>query len=473
MTVKVVKILGMVVLVGVTGCWGQTSVKRTPDCQVPFSFTANGSMPSLPNYGTGGVTGPALCTFWTLGYTNVGFSAISLVFQSAPAATSTTPGSWVTYAGTVVTGSNPNTSTTGAQSTFSNGTVAVPWVRMTLASSTGTGTVFGLLQGWTSGNDKSGGGGGGGSGTVTEVDTGCGLAGGPITTTGTLTMVYGTNIQSGVTTYAVVTGDCGKVVELSNVSSSIAATIPEAGSTGFLAGWWTAITCVTGSPVGCTLTPATSTINGGSSISIPSGTGVIVTADTAGNYNALGVESAQAVSSVFGQTGVVNIPVTTTDISTPSPPSGGNTVWYTKGGKLCSESPASVENCTGSGGTANQNIRSIGAAFDGGGTALSSGKTTYFTVPFACTIAAWNITADTGTVSFDVWKIATGTAIPTVANTIMTGGYLALASGTAVHSTTLTSFTTTTVSANDIFGINLEAISGATEVSLVMQCAAN
>lgn len=124
----------------------------------------------------------------------------------------------------------------------------------------------------------------------------------------------------------------------------------------------------------------------------------------------------------------------------------------------------------GGGISTNQSIRSFGSGFDGGGTALTSGKTTYLTVPFACAISAWNITADTGTVSFDVWKVATGTAIPTISNTIMTGGYLSLASGTALHSTTLTTFTTTTVSTNDILGINLEAVSGATEVSLVIAC---
>jgi hypothetical protein len=35
---------------------------------------------------------------------------------------------------------------------------------------------------------------------------------------------------------------------------------------------------------------------------------------------------------------------------TTTAPSAGNTAWYTKGGKLCSLSPASVEACTGSGG---------------------------------------------------------------------------------------------------------------------------
>lgn len=114
-------------------------------------------------------------------------------------------------------------------------------------------------------------------------------------------------------------------------------------------------------------------------------------------------------------------------------------------------------------------VHSIGATMDGGGSAMTSGKTVYFTVPYACTIRAWNITVDTGTVTFDVWKIASGTAIPTIANTITAAALPAISSGTAVHSTTLTGWTTA-VSANDIFGINLNAVSGATQASLVMQC---
>jgi hypothetical protein len=122
------------------------------------------------------------------------------------------------------------------------------------------------------------------------------------------------------------------------------------------------------------------------------------------------------------------------------------------------------------GATPNALIRSFGGSFDGGGTALTAGKTTYVTVPFGCTIAAFNILVDTGTASFDVWKIGTGTAIPTVANTILTGGFLSISTGTALHSTTLTRFTTTAVSANDILGINLQAVASATFAQLVVQC---
>lgn len=130
-------------------------------------------------------------------------------------------------------------------------------------------------------------------------------------------------------------------------------------------------------------------------------------------------------------------------------------------------------NAAAGGATSNQNIRSIGGGFDGGGTALSTGGVTYFTVPFACTIAAWNITVDTGTISFDVWKIATGTAIPTITNTILTGGYLSLSTGTAIHSTSLTNFSITSVSANDILAVEIEAVSSATKASLVLQCNAS
>lgn len=53
-----------------------------------------------------------------------------------------------------------------------------------------------------------------------------------------------------------------------------------------------------------------------------------------------------SVSSAFGQTGAVNIPVTTTDIATPAAPAAGATKWYTKAGALCAISPASAETCT-------------------------------------------------------------------------------------------------------------------------------
>jgi len=100
---------------------------------------------------------------------------------------------------------------------------------------------------------------------------------------------------------------------------------------------------------------------------------------------------------------------------------------------------------------------------------ITTGKVKgFFTAPFAGEITAWNIVADAGTCTIKVWKIASGTAKPTSANSINTSG-VALSSGTAVHSTTLTDFTSTTVTAGDIFAFNIEAISGATELSFNLE----
>ncbi len=114
-------------------------------------------------------------------------------------------------------------------------------------------------------------------------------------------------------------------------------------------------------------------------------------------------------------------------------------------------------------------VHSFGASFDGGGSALTSGKTVYFTVPYACTVQGWNVAVDTGTATIDIWKIATGTAIPTISNTITASALPAIATGTAIHSTTLTAWTTT-VAANDIVGVNLKTVATATQANLTVQC---
>ena len=69
-----------------------------------------------------------------------------------------------------------------------------------------------------------------------------------------------------------------------------------------------------------------------------------------------------SVTSVFGQTGVVNTPVTTTDISTPANPSSGTTKWYTKNGVFCSLSPAGAENCVGGSSSGVSSLNSLTGA---------------------------------------------------------------------------------------------------------------
>lgn len=108
---------------------------------------------------------------------------------------------------------------------------------------------------------------------------------------------------------------------------------------------------------------------------------------------------------------------------------------------------------------------------DPAGSALTAGDTTtvYVTVPFACTIQAWNILVDAGTATVKFWKVATGTAIPTSANSINTSG-VSISSGTAVHSTTLTDFTSTAVTANDILAANISTVATAKFLNVVLEC---
>jgi hypothetical protein len=111
----------------------------------------------------------------------------------------------------------------------------------------------------------------------------------------------------------------------------------------------------------------------------------------------------------------------------------------------------------------------IGITVDGGGSAITTGAKGYVTVPFAGTISAWYLTGDqSGSIVFDVWKIATGSALPTVTNTITASAKPTLSSAAAGNSSTLTGWTTS-VSAGDIIGFNVDSITTLTKATLVLK----
>ena len=115
--------------------------------------------------------------------------------------------------------------------------------------------------------------------------------------------------------------------------------------------------------------------------------------------------------------------------------------------------------------------RGLSFSFDGGGAALVTGKVLYIRVPFACTIANWSILSTTAeTVTVTLWRVATGgTAIPAVGNTISTSG-VSLSSGTAVYSTTVSDFTSTTIATNDLLAANLSAVTASQFVNYTLGC---
>lgn len=112
-----------------------------PDCVIDFSL--NGTTSTIAG-------GPGTCGAntsgviqWRIAYKSTGFTGVTLAVQSAPD-NSGVPGAWVTFAGTVVEGINPNTSTTQASTNLSG---FYPWVRVNLTGSVGTGLITGVLYG--------------------------------------------------------------------------------------------------------------------------------------------------------------------------------------------------------------------------------------------------------------------------------------------------------------------------------------
>lgn len=135
---------------------------------------------------------------------------------------------------------------------------------------------------------------------------------------------------------------------------------------------------------------------------------------------------------------------------------------------LGTPSSGSLVNCTGA-----AKIVTIGFAASGNGSALTTGEQVgYRRFPQAGTITGWNIGVDTGTCTIRVWKRATGTAVPTVANNINTSG-VAISSGTYVFSSTVTDFTTTAIAAGDIFVFEIFAVSGATKITFGLDITLN
>lgn len=109
----------------------------------------------------------------------------------------------------------------------------------------------------------------------------------------------------------------------------------------------------------------------------------------------------------------------------------------------------------------------IGATVDGSGGVITAGIKGYVQIPYACTITSWRIITNTtasGTITFDIYRAASPT-IPT-ASIVGAGTKPSLTSFGSTQTTassSLGSWTSTSISANDILAFNVE--SGATTFS--------
>lgn len=144
---------------------------------------------------------------------------------------------------------------------------AVSGTGTTIVTTTGTLNTGDCVKIDANNNMIDAGGACGGSAGVSSITTACpaGLSGvsGPVTITGAVPA----NEQTG-TTYTVQATDCGKLLTFNN-ASAVAVTLPQAGTSGFLSGFFLAGVQNLGAGA-VTITPTTSTINGSASLTLAS-----------------------------------------------------------------------------------------------------------------------------------------------------------------------------------------------------------
>jgi hypothetical protein len=118
----------------------------------------------------------------------------------------------------------------------------------------------------------------------------------------------------------------------------------------------------------------------------------------------------------------------------------------------------------GGGNTSGQFI----VGFDGGGSALASGKMQDIQAPFSGTITGWTILADvSGSAVVDIWKTAYAGYPPTVADSITASAKPTLAAASDATSSALTGWTTAVV-AGDTLRFHLDSVSACTRLLLVI-----
>lgn len=119
---------------------------------------------------------------------------------------------------------------------------------------------------------------------------------------------------------------------------------------------------------------------------------------------------------------------------------------------------------------ANMTVRSVGITIDGGGSAITTGVKGFIEIPYACTISRNTVLlAQSGSIVIDVWKDTYANYPPTVADTITASAKPTVTTATKSQDATLTGWTTS-VTAGDILGFNVDSITTATRAHLILKC---
>jgi hypothetical protein len=122
------------------------------------------------------------------------------------------------------------------------------------------------------------------------------------------------------------------------------------------------------------------------------------------------------------------------------------------------------QDCSDAGGSVK--AQTIGITVDGGGSALTTGLKGFRSFPIAGTITKVRLFADqSGSIVIDIWKDTYANFPPTVADTITASAKPTLSSAQKYEDSTLTGWTTS-VSAGDVFGFNIDSITTITRITL-------
>ena len=155
----------------------------------------------------------------------------------------------------------------------------------------------------------------------------------------------------------------------------------------------------------------------------------------------------------------------------PTPPSTGQMIYDVLTSKLKRYNGATWDDVGGGGdtGATGSSDETHGITVDNGIQVVTTGLKGFFVVPFSGTITRWDIVASqAGSIVFDIWKA--NNSIPTIANTITASAKPTLSSAQKGGSSTLTGWTTT-VTAGDIIGYNIDSVTDIKRVTLIITIA--
>jgi hypothetical protein len=118
--------------------------------------------------------------------------------------------------------------------------------------------------------------------------------------------------------------------------------------------------------------------------------------------------------------------------------------------------------------TANQRTTALIWVIDGGGAPIETGVKGYLACPFACTITAARSFADvSGSIVVDIWKDTYANYPPVDADSITASAPVTISAATKSEDATLTGWTTS-ISAGDILGFNVDSVSTITRLTIVL-----